>query len=169
MTARFVFIEGVVCPKKGFGHSLELMSNGLWIQKEIRLRTRPRGIHLITEEVRDQLPEMAEVEVGVAHLLLLHTSAALSLNESVEPEVRDDMERFLDDLVPEGPGIYQHSYEGSDDMPAHIKSGLIGASLAVPITNGAFHLGTWQGIYLFEFRDRSRSRRLLATLHGSER
>lgn len=137
-----------------------------WIQKEIRLPAHSRGIHLVTQEIRAQLPEMASIVVGVAHLLLLHTSAGLTLNENMEPEVRADMERFLDQIAPEGANLYEHAYEGTDDMPAHLKSTLTGASLTVPITDGAFRLGTWQGIYLCEFRNRGGVRRLLATLHG---
>lgn len=137
-----------------------------WIQREIRLPAHPRGIHLVTNEIRAQLPEMASFDIGVAHLLLMHTSAGLTLNENMEPEVRADMERFLDSAVPEGAGLYQHAYEGPDDTPAHIKSTLTGAFLTLPIADGSFRLGTWQGIYLCEFRNRGGVRRLLVTLHG---
>ena len=145
------------------------MNEAAWIQKEITLRSCGRGLHLVTEEISLQLPEIAGFSVGIAHLFLLHTSAALAVNESVEPEVREDMERFLDELVPEGGGRYRHAYEGQDDMPAHIKCVLTGASLCIPLTAGAFRLGTWQGIYLCEFRNRGGNRRLTATLHGMAR
>ncbi len=112
---------------------------------------------------------MALIAIGVAHLSLLHTSAGLTLNENMEPEVRADVNRFLDRIAPEGAGIYEHAYEGTDDMPAHIKSMLTGTCLTIPIADGAFRLGTWQGIYLCEFRNRGGIRRVLATLHGSER
>ena len=138
-----------------------------WIQKEVALRPRERGIHLVTAEIRAQLPELSQLNVGIAHLLLMHTSAGLALNESVEPEVRSDAGRFLDKVVPEGAGLYEHAYEGTDDMPAHIKSMLIGASLTIPIAEGSFRLGTWQGIYLCEFRNRGGVRRITATLQGS--
>ena len=145
------------------------MSGDAWIQKEIRLQAHPRGIHLVTNEIRSLLPEMALIAIGLAHLSLLHTSAGLTLNENMEPEVRADVNRFLDRIAPEGAGIYEHAYEGTDDMPAHIKSMLTGTYLTIPIADGAFRLGTWQGIYLCEFRNRGGIRRVLATLHGSER
>jgi secondary thiamine-phosphate synthase enzyme len=140
-----------------------------WVQKEISLRPRTRGIHLVTEEISLQLPELGAFSIGTAHLLLLHTSAGLTLNERIEPEVRADMVRYLDGIVPEGSALYQHSYEGTDDMPAHIKSVLTGTSLTLPISDGALRLGTWQGIYFCEFRDRGGARRILVTLHGAER
>jgi secondary thiamine-phosphate synthase enzyme len=138
-----------------------------WIQREISLRARRRGIYLITDEIQAQLPELKSLRVGTANLFLLHTSAGVVLNESLEPEVRNDMGRFLDRLVPEGDAHYQHAYEGPDDMPAHIKNVLTGTSLTVPIRDGALWLGTWQGIYLCEFRNRGGVRRLAVTLHGS--
>src|SRR5690606_9533765 len=117
-----------------------------WIQREIQLAHRPYGIHLITQEIVDQLPELAQITAGLVHLHLLHTSAALGLNEAVEPEVRADIQSFLDRLAPEEAGRYTHSYEGPDDMPAHIKSLLIGPTLTLPIRRGHLALGTWQGI-----------------------
>jgi secondary thiamine-phosphate synthase enzyme len=139
-----------------------------WIQKEIRLPAYSRGVHLVTNEIRAQLPELRSFAVGIAHLNLMHTSAGLTLNENMEPEVRADMNRFLDDLVPEGAGLYQHAYEGTDDMPAHIKSVLTGTALSIPLGGGDFRLGTWQGVYLCEFRNRGGVRRVLVTLHGTD-
>jgi secondary thiamine-phosphate synthase enzyme len=139
-----------------------------WIQNEIALRPKGRGLHLVTDEIRSQLRELQSIAVGIAHLSLMHTSAGLTINENMEPEVRRDMKRFLDTIAPEGAGLYEHAYEGQDDMPAHIKSMIVGTTVEVPIHNGAFRLGTWQGIYLCEFRNRGGVRRLVATIHGSE-
>jgi secondary thiamine-phosphate synthase enzyme len=144
------------------------MQNERWIQKEVSLQSHPRGIHLVTADIVAQLPELGSIAVGVAHLSLLHTSAGLTLNENFEPEVRRDMNRFLDKVAPEGPGLYEHAYEGSDDMPAHIKSILVGTSVTIPIRKGAFRLGPWQGVYLCEFRNRGGTRRIVATLHGAD-
>ncbi|GIV79652.1 secondary thiamine-phosphate synthase enzyme YjbQ [Litorilinea aerophila] len=137
-----------------------------WIQKEIVLTPKPRGFHLITGEVLSALPELADFQVGIAHFFIQHTSASLAINENVEPEVRADLESHFDRLVPEGAAYYTHTYEGPDDMPAHIKAVLIGASLSIPITRGRLNLGTWQGIYLCEHRRRGGARRLVVTLHG---
>lgn len=143
------------------------MSGDVWIQKEIRLQPQSRGFHLITSEVTEQLPELSDVQTGLLNLLLLHTSAGLTLNECVEPEVRSDLNRFFDQLAPEGAGLYRHSYEGPDDMPAHIKSVLTGVSVTLPIQDGRLRLGTWQGLYLCEFRNRGGARRIVATIHGT--
>lgn len=140
-----------------------------WHQREIQLTRRAYGVHLVTQEVIDHLPELAHVATGLLHLHLLHTSAALGLNEAVEPEVRADIENFLDALAPEDSRRYTHSYEGPDDMPAHIKSLLVGPGLTLPIRYGTLALGTWQGIYLCEFRRRAGARRLVATIHGQSR
>jgi len=139
----------------------------IWVQKAILLPSRPRGFHIITREVVAQLPELQRLRVGVCHLFLQHTSASLALNERVEPEVRDDMETFFNRIVPEH-GSYTHAYEGPDDMPAHIKSLVIGASLTIPVTDGRLNLGTWQGIYLCEHRNHGGSRTLIATAWGEE-
>ncbi|RMF15253.1 MAG: YjbQ family protein [Gammaproteobacteria bacterium] len=138
----------------------------MWFQKTLALRPRSRGFHLITDEVVGQLPELGQIHIGLCHLLLQHTSASLTLNENADPTVRGDFERTFNQLVPEGAPWYRHTYEGPDDMPAHIKSSLLGASLTLPITDGRLNLGTWQGIYLCEHRDRGGSRRLVVTLHG---
>ena len=140
-----------------------------WIQKEILLQPRDPGIHLITAEIQSLLPEISAFSVGIAHLLLLHTSAGLALNECFEPDVRTDLETYLDGIAPEGDKLYRHAYEGPDDMPAHIKSVLTGVSLTLPVANGEFQLGAWQGIYLCEFRQRGGTRTILATIHGEQR
>lgn len=138
----------------------------MWIQKTLTLKPRPRGFHLVTREIMEQLPELREFRMGSAHLFLLHTSASLTLNENADPDVRRDMERQFQELVPEGAPFYTHVMEGADDMPAHVKSSLLGVSLLVPIAQGRLNLGTWQGIYLGEHRDRGGSRQLVVTLNG---
>ncbi|MDT8305852.1 MAG: secondary thiamine-phosphate synthase enzyme YjbQ [Anaerolineae bacterium] len=137
-----------------------------WAQREIRLRARPRGFHLVTGEIVDQLPELRDFRVGLAHVFMQHTSASLALNENADPTVRDDMERYFDRLAPENAAYFEHTAEGPDDMPAHLKAVLLGSSLTVPIRNGRLALGTWQGIYLCEHRNHGGARRLLITLQG---
>jgi len=137
-----------------------------WFQEEIKLRPQSRGFHLITNEVLSQLPEIINFRIGLAHLLLKHTSASLTLNENFDPDVRRDMESFFNHTVKENEPYYLHNSEGADDMPAHIKSSLLGTSLTIPISNGNFNLGTWQGIYLCEHRNHGGSRKLLITLQG---
>ncbi len=137
-----------------------------WVQKDIRLKSRPRGFHLVTGEVEAALPELADFKVGLAHIFIQHTSASLTLNENADPTVRSDMEEHFNVLTPEDAPYYRHTSEGSDDMPAHIKASLLGAALSVPITDGRLNLGTWQGIYLCEHRDSGGARRLVATLCG---
>ena len=136
-----------------------------WVQKAIVLPPMPRGFHVITRDVVAQLPELQRLRVGVCQLFLQHTSASLALNERVEPEVRADMETFFNRVVPEQ-GSYKHAYEGPDDMPAHIKALVIGASLTIPVTGGRLNLGTWQGIYLCEHRNHGGARTLIATAWG---
>ena len=138
----------------------------MWLQREIRLRSRERGFHLVTEEIVRQLPELALIQVGLAHLFIQHTSASLTINENADPTVRQDFESLFNRLVPQDEPYYRHNYEGSDDLPAHIKSSLLGSSLLLPIRQGALALGTWQGIYLGEHRDHGGSRRLIVTLQG---
>jgi secondary thiamine-phosphate synthase enzyme len=140
-----------------------------WNQRIIRLKPRPRGFHVITDEVVGRLPELREIEVGVLHLFIQHTSASLAINENVSPEVRSDFERHLTELVPEGPHRYDHTLEGNDDMPAHIKASLVGSSLTIPIGHGELLLGTWQGIYLGEHRNHGGVRSVVATLSGQPR
>ena len=138
----------------------------MWLQREIALDPRPRGFHLITREVMAGVPEIDAVDAGLAHLFILHTSASLTLNENASPDVRRDFESWFDEAVPEDAPYWTHTDEGPDDMPAHIKASLLGPSLTLPIARGRLALGTWQGVYLCEHRDRGGSRRLLVTVHG---
>ena len=138
----------------------------MWSQKTLTLKPRPRGFHLVTRELVEQLPELGRIQVGLAHFFILHTSASLTLNENADPDVRRDLETHLRHLVPDGAGHYVHVLEGPDDMPAHIKASLMGASVTVPIAQGRLRLGTWQGIYLGEHRDHGGSRQVVATLQG---
>lgn len=138
----------------------------MWAQREIRLAPRPRGFHLVTREVLERLPELADVGVGMLHLLLAHTSASLTLGENASPDVRRDFASWFDRAVPEDAPYWTHTLEGPDDMPAHIKAALLGPTLSLPVTGGRLALGTWQGIYLCEHRDAGGARRLVATLHG---
>jgi secondary thiamine-phosphate synthase enzyme len=140
----------------------------MWVQRQITLEPRPRGIHLVGREVEAALPEISGLRVGLLHLHLLHTSAGLALNENASPDVRRDLEAWLDRAVPEGAEYWRHTLEGPDDMPAHVKSVLTGPSLSLPVADGALAVGTWQGVYLCEFRDRGGARRLVATLHGEQ-
>jgi secondary thiamine-phosphate synthase enzyme len=138
----------------------------VWVQHEIRLAPRERGFHLVTREVVSELPELASVAVGLLHLLIRHTSASLTLNENASPDVRRDFETWFDHAVPERAPYWTHTLEGSDDMPAHVKAALLGPSLTLPVSGGRLALGTWQGIYLCEHRDRGGPRSLVATLWG---
>ena len=138
----------------------------MWIQKEIKLKPRPRGFHLITAEVAGQLPELAGIRIGLAHLFIKHTSASLTINENADADVRRDMESHFNVMVPENAAYYVHTFEGPDDMPAHLKSSILGAALTVPITDGRFNLGTWQGIYLCEHRDHGGGRVLVITIQA---
>jgi secondary thiamine-phosphate synthase enzyme len=139
----------------------------MWVQRQIALEPRPRGFHLVTREVVGALPELGDVEVGLLHVLIQHTSAALALNENASPDVRHDFEAYFNAVVPENAPWWTHTLEGSDDMPAHIKASLLGPSLTLPVARGRLALGTWQGIYLCEHRDRGGSRSVVATLWGS--
>jgi secondary thiamine-phosphate synthase enzyme len=138
----------------------------VWAQHEIRLAAKPRGFHLVTREVEQGLPELPSMGVGLAHLMIQHTSASLTVNENASPDVRRDFRTWFDATVPESSGYWTHTLEGSDDMPAHIKASLTGQDLTLPVRDGAFALGTWQGIYLCEHRDSGGSRRLVVTLNG---
>lgn len=137
-----------------------------WFQKEIFLQAKSRGFHLITQEIESQIPELRRYKIGLAHVFIQHTSAALALNENADPTVRQDMESHFNRLAPEDAPYFIHTYEGPDDMPAHIKAVLLGSSVTVPISNGRLNLGTWQGIYLCEHRNRGGQRRLVITLTG---
>jgi secondary thiamine-phosphate synthase enzyme len=138
----------------------------VWLQREINLRPRERGFHLVTREVLEALPELGDVRAGLLHLFIRHTSASLTLNENASSDVRDDFEAHFDRAVPEDAPYWTHTFEGPDDMPAHIKASLLGPSLSLPVSDGRLALGTWQGIYLCEHRNRGGSRSLLATLNG---
>lgn len=140
-----------------------------WYQKELVLTPRSRGFHLVTGQILAEMPEIGRFEVGLAHFFIQHTSASLALNENADPTVRSDMEAHFNHMVPENAPYYVHTYEGADDMPAHLKAVLLGSSLTLPIRHGRLHLGTWQGIYLCEHRDRAAGRRLVVTLHGELR
>ena len=136
-----------------------------WSQHAITLEARPRGVHLVTNEIVGALPGLRDLRVGLAHILIRHTSASLALNENASPDVRRDFETWFNAAVPED-FAWTHTLEGSDDMPAHVKASLMGPSLTLPIARGRLALGTWQGIYLCEHRDRGGSRSLLVTLNG---
>lgn len=137
-----------------------------WVQVEVRLKPRSRGFHLVTLEVLAALPQLRSVTVGLLHLFIQHTSASLSLNENADPDVRGDMERWLDRAIPEDAPYFVHTTEGPDDMPAHLKAVLLGSTLTIPIKDGRLALGTWQGIYLGEHRDAGGGRNVLATIWG---
>lgn len=138
-----------------------------FFQKEITIPASPRGFHLITGKIKDALPEIKEVEVGILQIFIKHTSAGLSLNENAEPSVRRDFERFFTQMVPDGAPYFEHDTEGPDDMAGHIKNALLGNTVSVPVTKGALNLGIWQGVYLCEFRNHATSRNLVLTLMGS--
>jgi secondary thiamine-phosphate synthase enzyme len=138
----------------------------MWVQRQLTLAARPRGFHLVTREVVAALPELGSVEVGLLHLLILHTSASLALQENASPAVRADLESWFHQAVPERAVYWTHTLEGPDDMPAHVKAALLGPSLTLPVSRGRLALGTWQGIYLCEHRDRGGARSLVATVWG---
>lgn len=137
-----------------------------YYQKEIILKSRSRGFQLVTDEIINQLPELKNIKTGLMHILIKHTSASITLNENYDTDVRSDMEKYFNKTVKENEPWYDHNSEGSDDMPAHIKSTLIGNSLTIPITNGQLNLGTWQGIYLCEHRNHAGSRKIVLTIFG---
>lgn len=139
----------------------------MWLQRELKLAPRPRGFHLITREVLSGLPELAEIQVGLLHLLIRHTSASLALNENASADVRRDFETWFNQAVPERAPFWTHTLEGPDDMPAHVKAALLGPSLTLPVSAGRLALGVWQGIYLCEHRDRGGARSMVATAWGA--
>jgi secondary thiamine-phosphate synthase enzyme len=139
---------------------------GVWIQQQVRLRPRPRGFHLVTDEITSGVPDLASLDVGMALVFMQHTSASLTLNENASPDVRRDFAAWFDRAVPDGAEYFAHTLEGPDDMPAHIKTSLTGASLVLPVRDGRLALGTWQGIYLCEHRDDGGARSLLVTAFG---
>jgi secondary thiamine-phosphate synthase enzyme len=137
----------------------------MWVQRQITLRPRPRGFHLVTGEIAEAVPEIGDLRVGLAHVFIQHTSASLTLNENASPDVRRDFETWFSAAVSEDQR-WEHALEGPDDMPAHIKASLLGPSLSLPVADGRLALGTWQGVYLCEHRDHGGPRRLVVTLHG---
>ncbi len=140
-----------------------------WVQRRLTLAPRARGFHLITAEVLEALPELADLQVGMLHLLIQHTSASLALNENASPDVRRDFETWFSEAVPERAAYWTHTLEGPDDMPAHVKAALLGPSLSLPVSRGRLALGTWQGIYLCEHRSTAGARSVLATVWGDDR
>jgi secondary thiamine-phosphate synthase enzyme len=135
-------------------------------QKEITLNPYRRGFHLISHEIVNSFNEIKEIEAGLLHVFIKHTSASLTLNENADPTVRTDFESHFNKMVPEDMPYYKHDYEGSDDMPAHLKNSILGSSLTIPVTNGRVNAGTWQGIYLCEHRNHGGSRKLVLTVYG---
>ncbi|MEM1136207.1 MAG: secondary thiamine-phosphate synthase enzyme YjbQ [Bacteroidota bacterium] len=135
-------------------------------QTTIQLPAHKRGFHLVTHIIENETPELRRFTSGIAHIFIQHTSASLSINENADPTVRMDFESHFNKMVPENAPYYKHNYEGSDDMPAHIKASLLGNSVSIPVTNGKFNLGTWQGIYLCEHRDYGGLRKLVVTVMG---
>jgi len=140
----------------------------MWYQTKITLAAKRRGFHLITQDIIAELPQIQALEVGLLHLFIQHTSASLAVNENADPSVRLDLENYFNQAVAENQPYFQHNDEGSDDMPAHIKSVLIGSQITLPITQGALNLGIWQGIYLCEHRNHGGPRRIIATLQGEQ-
>jgi secondary thiamine-phosphate synthase enzyme len=138
----------------------------MWQQVELTLKPFPRGFHLITEDIERALAKFPAVHFGLLHLFIKHSSASLTINENADPTVRDDMERHFNQFVPENAPYYRHTYEGSDDMPAHIKASTLGSNITIPLKSGRMNLGIWQGIYLGEHRDYGGSRTLVITVNG---
>ncbi len=136
------------------------------IQRAISISPKSRGCHIITSEIESELPELRRIGAGIAHIMIQHTSASLTVNENADPTVRDDFETFFNRLVPEDTRLYKHTMEGADDMTSHIKSSILGSSVTVPVTGGKFNLGTWQGIYLCEHRNNGKNRRIIITIIG---
>ena len=139
----------------------------MWIQKTITLSPRSRGFHIITHDVLKNIPELKDLKTGILQLFIKHTSASLTINENADPTVLTDFESHFNMLAPENQSYYQHTFEGSDDMPAHLKASLLGSSVSIPITDGKLNLGTWQGIYLCEHQNRGSDRKLIITIQGS--
>lgn len=137
-----------------------------WFQHELRLAPRRRGFHLITREIEQALPQLGQIHIGLLHVFICHSSASVTINENADPTVRQDFEQFFNRVVPENAPYFRHTQEGPDDMPAHLKASLLGASVTVPVSQGRLSLGSWQGIYLGEHRDHGGSRTLVLTLQG---
>ena len=140
----------------------------MWQQIQITLPPFPRGFHIITDHIFDGIPEIKDISMGFLHVFIQHTSASLTINEDADPSVRVDFESHFNQMVRENASHYQHTFEGPDDMPAHLKSSILGSSVSIPITNGKLNLGTWQGIYLCEHRNHGGGRKLVLTLQGEQ-
>jgi len=138
----------------------------MWVQKEIQLPSKSRGFHLVTDEILSKLPELQSISIGMMNIFIKHTSASLTINENADPTVRQDFESYFNRAVAENEPYYKHTLEGSDDLPAHIKSSLLGNSLNIPISEGRLNMGIWQGVYLCEHRNHGGNRRLVITLSG---
>ena len=138
----------------------------MWLQKNILIGPCSRGFHIITDLIINEVPEIEKINIGVLHLFIKHTSASLTLNENADQTVRQDFESHFNELVPENHSYYQHTFEGPDDMPAHLKASILGSSVSVPISYGQLNLGTWQGIYLCEHRNKAYERKMVATIQG---
>lgn len=138
----------------------------MWFQQQITLSPKARGFHIITDEVMREVPEINQIQAGLAHIFIQHTSASLTINENADPSVRRDFAAHFKRMVPEDTSMYEHTLEGPDDMTSHIKSSLLGSSVSIPVTGGTLNLGTWQGIYLCEHRNRGGRRKLVVTLQG---
>ncbi len=138
----------------------------MYYQKEIALTARSRGFHIITDEIKRQIPELNKIKTGIVHIFIKHTSASLTISENISPEVKTDLENYFNRIVPDNKNYFEHTLEGPDDMSAHIKSSILGHSLTIPVTDGKFNLGTWQGIYLCEHRNYSGSRKIVVTVMG---
>ena len=139
----------------------------MWIQKKINISPKSRGFHIITDEILTNTPELKDFKIGIFQLFIKHTSASLTINENVDQTVRTDFESHFNMLAPENQNYYEHTFEGPDDMPAHLKASLLGSSLSIPITDGKLNLGTWQGIYICEHRNHGSERKLIVTIQGS--
>ena len=138
----------------------------MWLQKNILIGPCSRGFHIITDHIINEVPEIEKVNIGMLHLFIKHTSASLTMNENADQTVRKDFESHFNELVPENQSYYQHTFEGPDDMPAHLKASILGSSVSVPISKGQLNLGTWQGIYLCEHRNKAYERKMVATIQG---
>lgn len=138
----------------------------MWMQKNISIKSVSRGFHIITDQVTEQIPEIKTIKIGILHLFIKHTSASLTINENADKTVRNDFEEHFNEMVPENQSYYRHTYEGPDDMPAHLKASILGSSISIPISNGHLNMGTWQGIYLCEHRNNAFQRKMIATIQG---
>ena len=138
----------------------------MWFQKEVKLNSKSRGFHLITDKILNEIPEIKSVKIGLMNVFIKHTSASITINENADPTVRMDFESHFNEMIPENKPYYRHTMEGSDDMPAHLKASILGSSVQIPITNGQLHMGIWQGIYLCEHRNHGSVRKLVVTVWG---